>query len=495
MRVLLISGIVALVLLFSAKSQADLSNLFDNIRSNHTSASSTSNGRSNGISLGGYSMRNKISNAPIVSFRPPSLNAGCNGVDFFAGSFSIISKDQIVQTMRGIAQGAATYAFGLAIDSLCATCAQNMKDLQEKLDEINKWSIDSCKASQDLVDGGIAKTKELVADWKGTSAETKNNATSDRGESITDGKDPIESLVEAGLESDENISFNAIWHLINVTNVYEEFAQLIYATNGSSPSSREQYYAKLILMNFLGAPTQTYTGDADETLDFETQAPTVGVKQLLNEHLTEGSEFYVCKEGSTTVDCAEIENKPEMIEKVKLDETMAYQISVQLLDIQDNELEGGVFKKILNRDLCNGNSSCPELEILRDSEYQVLRLVEQFAMNNDPDLSSLKSLADVVALEVSFKRLTSIIDLMNDMVDKFEVQKEQMDFKLAQSLMGQLKKVLKLAKDRMNRDKADIVDLLEKSKKPIDLFVLRMNKELRDKTQIRDRFIKQYGGR
>ncbi|WP_425315793.1 conjugal transfer protein TraH, partial [Vibrio owensii] len=68
------------------------------------------------------SYRVKGVRANVVNFQPPKISGGCGGIDFFAGSFSLINSDQLVQMGRAIAQGVPSYAFNLALTSVCPSC-------------------------------------------------------------------------------------------------------------------------------------------------------------------------------------------------------------------------------------------------------------------------------------------------------------------------------------------------------------------------------------
>lgn len=109
------------------------------------------------IAFGSFSYRFKSHDTNIFSFRPPSIKAGCNGIDMQLGSFSMI-KDlagTLQNSMRQIAAGAASYAFNLALDALCPTCAANIKALKKSMDDWNKFFKDSCAAGQALAANAI----------------------------------------------------------------------------------------------------------------------------------------------------------------------------------------------------------------------------------------------------------------------------------------------------------------------------------------------------
>lgn len=121
----------------------DLKDAFDV----HTSTPSTAfDGKQmQGVVGASFSARNtNILNRQIFSVQAPTWEAGCGGIDFFAGAFSVITKDELVQMARGIAAGAPGYFFNLAIDSVCPTCGANMKELARRLNSFNELAQTSC---------------------------------------------------------------------------------------------------------------------------------------------------------------------------------------------------------------------------------------------------------------------------------------------------------------------------------------------------------------
>jgi conjugative transfer pilus assembly protein TraH len=103
------------------------------------------------LSGGSVYARNRVLNVRPVSVVPPSFEAGCGGIDLFAGSFSFVSREQLTQLFRAIASNAATYAFKLALDSMCQNCGQVMDSLQKKVQALNSLFANSCQLGQGVV--------------------------------------------------------------------------------------------------------------------------------------------------------------------------------------------------------------------------------------------------------------------------------------------------------------------------------------------------------
>ncbi|MDH1472654.1 conjugal transfer protein TraH [Shewanella sp. GD03713] len=126
----------------------------------------------NGVAFGTFSARFSMYQPKVVSFTPPSLSAGCGGIDFFGGSISLIKKEELVQMGRNIAAGAAVYAFNLAVESICPSCAEGMAWLQDKLDQFNELVSADCQdvvtsLSENRVGAGAADKLMGIANKNG----------------------------------------------------------------------------------------------------------------------------------------------------------------------------------------------------------------------------------------------------------------------------------------------------------------------------------------
>ncbi|MHA6005783.1 conjugal transfer protein TraH [Pseudomonas aeruginosa] len=138
----------------NANIQSQMDKMFEGM-SNSTDAGAYETATRGVITGGSMRLRNKIVNAPVVAFRPPSFQAGCGGIDMFAGSFSFINAQQFVQSLRSIASNAvgvaSGYAFKLALQAMGPTVANVIKDLQEAMQHINGLMSNSCQLATGLV--------------------------------------------------------------------------------------------------------------------------------------------------------------------------------------------------------------------------------------------------------------------------------------------------------------------------------------------------------
>jgi hypothetical protein len=126
----------------------------------------------NGVAFGTFSTRFSIYQPKVIGFTPPSLSVGCGGIDFFGGSISLIKKEELVQMGRSIAAGAAVYAFNLATEAICPSCAEGMAWLQDKLDQFNELVSADCEdvvttLSENKVGAGAAEKLKGIANKNG----------------------------------------------------------------------------------------------------------------------------------------------------------------------------------------------------------------------------------------------------------------------------------------------------------------------------------------
>ncbi|MBK9496517.1 MAG: conjugal transfer protein TraH [Xanthomonadales bacterium] len=89
----------------------------------------------------------------LVSAEEMSISSGdaCGGIDLFGGSFSAISGDQLKDVLRQIASQAGSYAFQLALSSVCDKCMTVMNNVNNVLRELNISTKDSCTWAKGIV--------------------------------------------------------------------------------------------------------------------------------------------------------------------------------------------------------------------------------------------------------------------------------------------------------------------------------------------------------
>lgn len=295
-------------ILFSAQTLADnpMKSVFNNMVSNSTSSGTFSTRQSNGWSGGGYSYRvPNTTPPPLVTFSPPKASVGCNGADFFLGSFSVINKDELVQIMRGIANGSAAFAFSVAMEAVCPTCIKEMERLQEQLAKLNADSRSACRATMEYLNqsgvGGAAHKAALEHSLIKPGLVSKGLAL-DTG--ATDTMDPDKTVEQLASNTDgaafikENVSANLTWSALKKIGVDS------WVVSGDSGYSWNE-----LLMSLFGTVILQYdsTGKRIAPTTYES---TISLTKLVDGP-SDGETIRLLHCDDDTVDCLKVTSVPD----------------------------------------------------------------------------------------------------------------------------------------------------------------------------------------
>ncbi|AIW22711.1 conjugal transfer protein TraH [Vibrio coralliilyticus] len=151
-------------------SAASLSDMVEDLYGSFTSADTSSYTSASGrqvYSGGAVSIRFHQKDVNLINFQAPNVGIGCNGIDFFAGSIDLMSKDELVQVGRNIAAAATVYAFRLALNSVCASCNAIMTNIQNMVNQMNRLAEMSCEDALAVMEN---ETKDFRKDMADTAA-------------------------------------------------------------------------------------------------------------------------------------------------------------------------------------------------------------------------------------------------------------------------------------------------------------------------------------
>lgn len=115
-----------------------------------------------GVDLGRVRARIPHFTLTPLSFTPPSVNSSCSSLDLIAGNFSMFSLSEVVAVLRNITSGTLTYALGQSIAALCPRCWTGIQEIQDWINEMNQYAVNSCAIAQDLggkIADGVAKAR------------------------------------------------------------------------------------------------------------------------------------------------------------------------------------------------------------------------------------------------------------------------------------------------------------------------------------------------
>ncbi len=134
----------------------ELNNFFDKFGSSaNVNSGAIYDGQRAGYATGGgIAVRNRVVNNELAHVDLPRFDAGCGGIDIYAGGFSFLNSDQLVTTLKSIGSSAISYSFMLGLESASPQIANTMKQLQSWSNMINGTNINSCEIGSQIA-GGI----------------------------------------------------------------------------------------------------------------------------------------------------------------------------------------------------------------------------------------------------------------------------------------------------------------------------------------------------
>lgn len=196
------------------------------------------------VSGGGVVLRNRISTSNLISITAPSAKGGCGGINLYTGSFSFINGEEFVALMRNVASNAvgivSGFAFDAALEYMDPSTANIIRNLANKIQQLNQMFSNSCQLASGIVTGGLKAFQERhdlkaastafldgVAPDFFSAKTTKEGSAADRLQSA--GK--IKPCVETG---------NVIWCALKKTGLAsqimfgsDENAEFIMSMTGS----------------------------------------------------------------------------------------------------------------------------------------------------------------------------------------------------------------------------------------------------------------------
>lgn len=184
---------------------------------------------------GSVSTRNRVFNRKPLTFTPPSYSAGCAGIDAHMGSFSYISREELVDAMKDIASNAASYAFLLTMKSVSPQSEDVMRWLQEQSNQMNAMNINSCELAEQAVSSVWPKMEgsrqHICRSMKSQSGGLASYARS-RSECAYD-----EEMSVDGNSGDAMVdSYNLAWNVIKkdpFLATQPQFAELFMSITGT----------------------------------------------------------------------------------------------------------------------------------------------------------------------------------------------------------------------------------------------------------------------
>jgi conjugative transfer pilus assembly protein TraH len=365
----------------SADLNKDLNDFFQGMgASSNLSTGDIYSGQKAGYATGGgFTVRNRSMNTKPLTINPPRFDAGCGGIDIFAGGFSFINEDQLVDTMKSIGSSAVSYAFLLGLETVSPQISNGIKQLQSWMNDINDISINSCESGATLAGAVWPKNQEAsqhVCKSIGTNLGAFSDYVSgrhgcaDQGKHDEQSKRAEESEYKDIFKEEQNIA----WEAINKQSLLKNDKELA-----------EHF--------------MTLTGTIITTKDRGANvfASNITNEDYLNVLLNGGeAEIYNCVDKEK---CLSIDLKKVVILQ---EESWSEKIKEEIREIQARVLRDEQLKD-------------EQLELLTKSSLPLYRIINVMtAYNKGISPIELNQLAEEISSQLLLSYLQNVIDIVKD---------------------------------------------------------------------------------
>lgn len=375
----------------------DLNNYFNGLGfSSNVTSPQAYHGQQAGFYTGGsLFMRSPVRDVQIVQLDLPSYRSGCSGIDMYAGGFSFIDNDQVVQLLQNLMNHSASYAFTLAMETATPELANVMKYWNDLAQKINQANINSCEAAEGLVGGmwprvrgaqqrvcqDIGSSGGVFSDW----AQAKQKCGMGNGFSSTMDKARNDPHYKNFVFDSGNI----VWKAIKQNNLIsgdDELAEFFMSLSGT------------IIISKMGS------GD-DAPVKFNPPLPSLMDKENNNliQKLLHGGEVTLYRCDTIDVDGC-LNPKANLTITISKEKGFANRIR-QLLD------------SMVNKIIDDTALSEEEIGLLQQTSLPIYKMLNvQVAFAKNKDILHIPDYAEAVATDIIYQYLGQILQTIRNSI-------------------------------------------------------------------------------
>ncbi len=355
-----------------------------------------------GFSGGGMNWRIPNKNFQPISITPPSLKAGCGGIDAYLGSYSFVNKDQFVQALRNFGQAAVGYFFELALRTMAPEIAVTLDVINDLANRVNQFSKGGCATAKFAVDKYLGplipnRTEEAAGYAASIGSAVDNFAA--KFDIETDYAKIMENkykqnagksksaLTDADAGKFKPVDVNALWWALNNANAadltYEEM-RLIMSMVGPTVINRS-----------------ATSDDATENLQPETLMPTVSFIQLV------GLDPNATGASLTVYGC---DTKAECLFPTKSD------VTVKPFNVRAKEAVSAIRTNISGR-IAGGTFSAADQSVLKLTTvplYRVASMAESAGVAAGVALGMIDELVEYAAVDAGVQFVNYYLKIADD---------------------------------------------------------------------------------
>lgn len=387
----IVASVTAVTVLASAASSIQAATWMEDFYSdagasiNVTPGGTYATQANNVISGGGFVVRAPRKNVQLLSVTPPGLKTGCGGIDFWAGSFGFINKEQLVAFLRNIGQNALGLFFQLALKSMAPEVAATIEVMQDWAQRMNQFNMNSCEAASALInDKNLSFLSTKDSEQRATAWKVTMGGAADRFLSSFDIKSNLAEAYSTNASAataaptehsntpQESLEGNATWEILKkVTDL--------------------DLSEKLLIISLIGThiPKRVNDSNGDPTVASVSHPSIITIQDLIGDRVDDTeAKLYTC--GADTTKC---------LTMVRSTATTSYAGFAKVAMTRMSNIRSA----ILSRTAQNVN----DLKILDMTTLPVYRLIATSTSSRYPWLSqaSIERYSDLVGLELALAYL------------------------------------------------------------------------------------------
>ncbi len=170
------------------------------------------------IAGGGLSARVPNRTFNPVTFSPPSVSAGCGGIDLYLGAFGFPSGPEMTAFLRNVGQAAGGIAFSIALKALSPELDSTINDFSKRISEMVAQYKNACKAASALTEGvtgtSLAELNKAACEY-GRSMRNDDTECEKNSGDIAKVKQDAVNRAAQNPNSRLNPERNVVWRAIN----------------------------------------------------------------------------------------------------------------------------------------------------------------------------------------------------------------------------------------------------------------------------------------
>ena len=293
---------LSLVTLSSGTQAGFVADFIDEARNhtNVTKAGIVESAALNTVAGGAFAYRAPRKSFTAFSVSPPSLKAGCGGIDIFLGAFSLPSKEEFLSFLRSVGTAMPGLAFQLALQTMAPDLNEQVSRFTDLIRDYTNRYTDSCQAASALLEHSGAREFIERQTLSATNYLRSSGAASDQAEAdwqVRDHGGRVFANAPQRQDGGGNVidapEINLTWALL--------------AGSRAEGTGYSDTTFKELLMTLVGTTVYTQEGDGADAVPRAQVYPGVDLlPQLFGEAGTTGIPLLSCRE---TKRCLVIERK------------------------------------------------------------------------------------------------------------------------------------------------------------------------------------------